>query len=280
MVRTGGRRYKKILRKFLKWLSLLAFLASVGMIIKLIFLDPKVVTRDQDEVKSIYYNQENGENFDDKFKKLAEINSDIKAWIFISGTVIDYPVLQREGNPDYYLFHNYKGERSRYGSIFVGGDCKIDSNCKNIVLHGHNMRDGQMFAGILKFLDLDFYKQNPVVEFDTPLEKGDYKVFSAFKTNISPEQGYVFNYLIPNFDSAESFENFVNEVKKRSYLEIPVDVNKDDNLLTLSTCSNDAADTRTVVVARKLREGEDRFVDVESAKYVGNKEPLRVSHFA
>ncbi len=279
-MRARRSRFMKVWRIILKWILFLIFLASVGMIIKLVFLDPKVVTRDQDEVKNIYYNQENGENFDDKFKKLAEINSDIKAWIFISGTVIDYPVLHREGNPDYYLLHNYKGEKSRYGSIFVGGDCKIDSNCKNIVLHGHNMRDGQMFAGILKFLDLDFYKQNPIVEFDTPVEKGDYKVFSAFKTNISPEQGYVFNYLIPNFESSESFENFVNEVKKRSYLEMPVDVNKDDKLLTLSTCSNDAADTRTVVVARKLREGEDRFVDVENAKYIAHKEPLRAPYFA
>ncbi len=268
MVRTGGRRYKRILRKFLKWISLLAFLASVGMIIKLIFLDPKAVERDQNEAKGFYYNQENY----NKFSKLTAINSDIKGWISINGTVIDYPVLQREDDPGYYLGHNYKGEKSRYGSIFIGSGQIQNENCRNIVLHGHNMRDGQMFAAVTKFLNLDFYKEHPTVEFDTPTEKSIYKVLYAFRIEIYPTQSAVVDYTKWLFSDPGSFEDFINVLKRHSVLDVPVDINDDDKLLTLSTCSNDESDTRTVVVARKVRDGESADVDTENAVYMQNPE--------
>ena len=260
----------KIFRKILKWISIIVFLVSSSMLVKLLIIDPKIASNAQNEIKDVYHTDNNEESISDRFEKLSAINSDIKGWIFISGTIIDYPVLQNPDNSEYYLNHNYKKEESRYGSIFINSDCKLDYDCKNIIMHGHSMKDGQMFADLLKFSDLDFYKNNPIVEFDTPKGKGDYKIISVFKTNTLPEHGKIFNYLISEFKTIKSFEDYVDEVRKRSLLDIPVDVNEKDKLITLSTCSYEFKDFRTVVVARKVRDGESRLVDTENAKYAAD----------
>ncbi len=260
----------KIFRKILKWVSVVVFLVSSFMLVKLLIIDPKIASNTQNEIKDVYYNQESPEDAKDKFIKLQEINPDIKGWIFISGTVIDYPVLQSASEPEYYLYRNYKKEKSRYGSIFIDNDCKLGPDSKNVIMHGHSMKDGQMFAELLKFSDLDFYKQNPIIEFDTPDEKGIYKIISVFKTNTLPEHGKIFNYLISEFKGPKDFKNYVDEVLKRSLLDIPVDVNEDDKLITLSTCSYEFKDFRTVVVARKVRDGESSVVDTENATYASN----------
>lgn len=257
-------------KKILKWVSVVVFIVSSCMLVKLLIIDPKIASGAQKEIKDVYYSESTEESQPDKFAKLSVINSDIKGWIFISGTVIDYPVLQSADDPEYYLNHNYKKEKSRYGSIFINNDCQVDSDCKNIIMHGHSMKDGQMFSDLLKFSDLDFYKSNPVVEFDTPEEKGNYKIISVFKTNTLPEHGKIFNYLISKFGTKNQFKNYVEEVRKRSLLDIPVDINEDDKLITLSTCSYEFKDFRTVVVARKVRDGETRLVDTENANYASN----------
>ena len=260
----------KIFRKILKWISIIVFVVSSSMLIKLLVIDPKMATNLQNEIKDVYYFEKNEENISEKFKKLSEINSDIKGWLFISGTIIDYPVLQSLNDSEYYINHNYKKEPSRYGSIFISSDCKLDSDCKNIIIHGHSMKDGTMFADLLKFSDLEFYKKNPIVEFDTSEGKGHYKIVSVFKINTLPEHGKIFDYLVPQFNNSKSFRDYIEEVRKRSLFDIPVDVNEDDKIITLSTCSYEFKDFRTVIVARKVRDDESRLVDTENVKYASN----------
>lgn len=256
------------IRKLLRGLSIIVFIVCAGILVKLLLIDPYFLNKSNEEVKNIYHTD--GISLEDRFKSLLEINSDIKGWLFISETRIDYPVLQSENDPTFYLTHDYKKETSRYGSIFIDSSCKLGTNSKNIIIHGHHMRDGQMFADLMKFSDLEFYKQNPIIEFDSVVEKADWKIISIFKTNTLPEQGTIFNYIIPSFGSSQDFLNFVNQVRIRSLIDTPVDVNENDQLITLSTCSYEFTDFRTVVVARKVREGESRVVDTSSAKKASN----------
>lgn len=212
--------------------------------------------------------KDDGINWD----KLKKINKEIVGWIQIKNTVIDYPVLEHKGddmNSQFYLSHNYLAEYDSYGSIFFDYRCPDGVNSKNMVLHGHHMNDGSMFGNLMYYGgttgDLSFYKKSPTIKFDTPQSDGVYKIISVFKTNTLSSHGEFFNYMIGDFQNEKDFMNYVYNVRIRSLINCPVDVNEDDELLTLSTCSYEFTNFRTVVVARRVRIGESEKVDVKKA---------------
>ena len=204
--------------------------------------------------------------------KLLKINDEIVGWIQMKDTHIDYPVLWHKADStpqQYYLNHNYKNEWDGFGSVFVDYRSTKGTDGKNLVLHSHHIQDGSMFGDLMKFGgttgDLDFYKEVPTFRFDTPKGKGTYKIISVFKTNTLTAHGDFFNYMISDFENDKDFMNYVYNVRVRSLFNCPVDVNEDDELVTLSTCSYEFTNFRTVVVARKVRAGESTKVDVSKA---------------
>ena len=78
---------------------------------------------------------------------LSEINPDYVGWITIDNTSIDYPVVQGIDNHKY-LNTTFTGERYRAGTIFMDYRIKNGFDSTLVLLHGHNMRDGTMFAGL------------------------------------------------------------------------------------------------------------------------------------
>ena len=268
----------KTIRKLILSVAVITFLGSLAVLFKVFIFDPYMSRKSQNYVKDIYYNEEkSAEDFsqtpEERFKPLIEINDDIKGWIHINNTVIDYPVLQDsslESRNNFYLRHDYQKNYSRHGSIFIDSFCDFEKHPQNIILHGHHMKDGTMFANLLKFSDLNFYKSTPVITFDSIYGFANFKIISIFKTNTKPEQGEIFNYLISYFSGRESFLNYVYNIKIRSLIDISVDIKDDDQLITLSTCSYEFDDFRTVLVARKVRDSEDITVDTQSAKVSEN----------
>jgi sortase B len=234
------------------------------------------VTTSEDTSSKDEEDEEAERESDVDFKALRKVNSDIVGWIQVPNTVIDYPVLQSsEDDPEYYLYRDYKRQDTKYGSVFLNALNSVDlseRNSKCMTLYGHHMNDGRMFAAILQFADLDFYCTTPTFTFDTYESTGDWKIISVFKTNIRSDQGEVFEYVRPDFADDEDFLNFVYQVRIRSIIDTPVTVNEDDQLVVLSTCSYEYDDFRTVVVARKVRDGESTAVNTKKASY--NSAPL------
>ncbi len=270
----------KILRKTLKVVSSLVLVMSIGILVKILVIDSYISQKAASEIQELYHHQQDSENNNDsekaeedsKFSELSKINSEICGWITVPGTRIDYPVLQGNKNEThFYLDHNYKREKSKYGSIFLDPICQLSENPKNCVIYGHHMADGQMFADLMKFSSLDFYKQNPLISFETIYDRNaKWKIFSVFKTNTLASQGKIFYYVVSDFADNNSFLDYVSQIRKRSLLDIPVDVNENDKLITLSTCSYEFQDFRTVVVARRVRNGEDEAVDTSLAAEAKN----------
>lgn len=270
----------KILRKPLKVVSSLVLVMSIGILVKVLVIDSYISQKAASEIQELYHHQQDSENNNDsekaeedsKFSELSKINSEICGWITVPGTRIDYPVLQGNKNEThFYLDHNYKREKSKYGSIFLDPICQLSENPKNCVIYGHHMADGQMFADLMKFSSLDFYKQNPLISFETIYDRNaKWKIFSVFKTNTLASQGKIFYYVVSDFADNNSFLDYVSQIRKRSLLDIPVDVNENDKLITLSTCSYEFQDFRTVVVARRVRNGEDEAVDTSLASEAKN----------
>lgn len=142
-----------------------------------------------------------------------------------------------------------------------------------MVIYGHNMRDGQVFGELIKYKDLSYYQEHPVIRFDTVYAEGDWKVLAVFRAIPLSEHGEVFSYQsFSNAANEEEFNLYVQSVLRRSLFNLPVDVQYGDKLLTLSTCTYEFSEARFVVVARKVREGESIEVDTASASV--NSNPL------
>lgn len=219
--------------------------------------------------------QKNEEGIFIGFEGLIKANSDIKAWIKIDGTNINNPVYQTTDN-DFYINHNMNKEASRYGALFIDKNNVIsqDKVSQNTIIYGHHMRDGTMFGDLKNYTDLDFYKDNSIIDYNTLYKEGKYKIFGVFITNTLPEHdnGEVFNYIRTDFSSEQEFLGFVNDIKMRSIIDTGVDVIGTDEILTLSTCTYEFDDARLVVVARRVR--DDELVDSNTFLAKVNPKPL------
>ena len=293
-----GDGKKEIARKCVVIASVLVFLAALGVLYyNMVYLSMKNAQLNG-EIRSIAHSvkkdggggekaPEKGDGSAINWDELKKINKEIVGWIQIKDSEIDYPVLwhKSDDSPDqYYLNHNYKGDYDSYGTIFLDFRCDKGMDSKNIVLHGHHMNDGSMFAGLMEYGgtegNLDYYKKHPSIIFDkepvkdsagnTVYRDGVYKIISVYKTNTLSAHGEFFNYMVGNFQNDKDFMNYVYNVRVRSLINCPVDINENDELLTLSTCSYEYTNFRTVVVARKVRLGEDEKVDVSKASINDN----------
>lgn len=210
-----------------------------------------------------------------QFKDLLEANSDVKGWI--KDSTMDYVVLQSpKSDPEYYLFKDFFGDYYKAGSLFLDHRSSVETPTKNFVIHGHNMisTPEKMFHYLKFYKDVSYYKKHPIISFDTIYEEAEYKVFAIIKTTPKVHEDYFFEYRQSTFADASDFLNFVYQIRIRSLIIVDdVDINENDSLLTLSTCSYEVDnDYRTVVFARKIREGEDSKVNMSTVRI--NKNPL------
>lgn len=203
----------------------------------------------------------------ERFAALINYNNDIRGWITVPGTNIDYPVVfATEDKTDYYLTHNVDGEEDKNGALFIDYRTELTENSKVVLINGHNMKStGLMFHELKEYKTLSFYQENPVFTFDTVYGDGEYKIISLIKTNNNESHGERFNFYKTDFADDTEFMEYVYQLKLRSMFECPVNVNEDDSLLLLATCTWDMDDMRFIVVARKVREGEDTTVDTALA---------------
>lgn len=221
----------------------------------------------------------------EQFEPLLEQNPETIGWIRIQGTNesepwLDYVVMQTDDN-DKYLSHNFEGQSSKSGALFVDYYDKItaDSEPANIVVYGHNMSTGEYFGKLPYYCnyrdangdheDISFYKTHPMIEFSTLYKTSDYKIFAAMMVNTEEDAGEVFEYYLKhNFTDKADFNEYVAEILDRSSFYNPdVNVKYGDHLLTLSTCINiySGVDQRFVLFARETREGESPKVNTANA---------------
>lgn len=206
------------------------------------------------------------------FAQLRAINPDVEGWITIPGTVVDYPVLRAPASsPDYYLTHDWKRGTTKYGSIYQYPlPAKSQGERKNTILYGHSMKNGQMFADLLQYDGLAYYRAHPVILYQENGSKAYWKIFAVIKANTDPAQGAPFDYQKACFSSADSFLKYLYDVRVRSVVRTPVDLKTSDEILSLSTCSYEFDGFRTVVFARRVRTGEDAEVDTAAAETNGS----------
>ena len=177
------------------------------------------------------------------FELLASINTDIKAWLISGGTVINYPVLQTSDN-EYYLTHMYNRRRNMTGSIFIDAANSPDFSDRHTVIHGHNMKNGSMFASLTNYADEEYFAAHKSLTLLTPDGSYTLYVFSAYVTDVTTGEAYM-----TSFANGVSFAAYAEELKARSLISADVSVGENDRIVTLSTCikTNGVSDERFVV---------------------------------
>lgn len=188
----------------------------------------------------------------ESFAELLRYNPDTVGFLTI-GETVDLPVVQRENDNEYYLTHAYSGEEAREGALFLDGANRLSD--ENLIVYGHNMRNGTMFGELSSFGEREFLLENAVVRFDTLYENALYVPFAMFEASMDENDAHYFDVRQIVFDEM-SFELFVLKLRSRSVFDVPVEVEYGDQLLTLVTCSYNDDDGRYIVALRKLREGE------------------------
>lgn len=187
-------------------------------------------------------------------EELKKKNQDIVGWIEIEGTNINYPVLQGTDN-QYYMKHTYNKENSKDGSIFLDKNYDWNIPSSNLLLYGHNNKNGTMFQNLLKYKDESFYKEHSNIRFTTIDDDCQYEIISAFLSRVyyEDEQNVFRYYYFINANDETEYNNYIEESKKASLYDTGKSAEYGEQLLTLSTCSYHTEDGRFVVVAKKVK---------------------------
>lgn len=195
----------------------------------------------------------NNNTIADKYIDLYNLNNDLIGWVSVEDTQIDYPVMQNSDDSEYYLHRGFEHEENDEGLPFLDIRCAINPDSTNLLIYGHNMKNGHIFADLMKYESRDFFEKHRIIRFDTIYEEGFYDIIAVFRTHIAYVGEDTFRYygLIDASDESE-FNTYIENVKDLSIYETGVTASYGDKLLTLSTCEYTEQDGRFVIVAKKI----------------------------
>lgn len=186
------------------------------------------------------------------YQNLYWENTDMVGWIQIEGTNIDYPVMQTPADPTYYLKHDFEKNYTDYGCPFMQANCDALAPSDNLIIYGHNMKDGSMFADLAKYRSKDFWQTHKTVWFDTELGSSAYEIFAVIHTTVQADDADAFPfYWFVDAASPEEFADYVSACQAQALYDTGISAEYGDKLLTLSTCDNITDNGRWLVIAKQ-----------------------------
>lgn len=257
--------YLKVVRRYMKKKILLPILAFAIVLIFIAILFSRTGKREKEpettvevtttEVETTTWATTKAYEIDENYKRkidfesLKATNPDVIAWLYIPGTVIDYPILWKEYDIDYYLHRDINHKESYY-TIYMDGYSNADFSTLNNIIYGHHMKDGTMFTDITKFKDETFFKEHRMIYIYTPQKTYRLKTFAALYSDAAPERRQTY------FDDMDYFHDYVDRMTKEcSYRDIPT--TGIDKIWSFITCSYEGDDTRTILYAYELNDDDE-----------------------
>ena len=181
------------------------------------------------------------------FEELLAVNPDVKAWVTMDGTKIDYPVLQGDTNLSYINTDVY-GRFALAGSIFL--DCRNSedfSDSYNLV-YGHHMANSHMFGDLDLYKDAGFFRKNTTGTLITPGAVYDLTVLAVIMVTASEES--IFE--VPRNQNPDKIISFTRENAMLISEKMP-QLGDEVQFFALSTCSSECTDARTIVLTTMVR---------------------------
>ena len=206
----------------------------------------EIIEQEEEIPKSNPYWDYIGMNMIDvNFSELKNINNDVRGWIKLNGTNINYPFVQASDNK-YYLTHSLDKSYNSAGWLFLDYRNNINNN-KNTIIYAHGRNDKTMFGSLRNVLTNNWLKDtnNYVIKISTEKENSLWQIFSTYHLPTTSD------YLQTNFNNDNEFQDFINMIISRSSYNFNTSVSVNDNILTLSTCYNNS--DKMVVHAKLIK---------------------------
>lgn len=278
---------RRIVRLIIKVACIMLLIAGLSMIGFRLYADRQRSQKDND-IRNMYYglfdagalaeeqpvldpeepvnNGEDGETvqtIQEDFAELFEINEHLVGWLEC-GEDIALPVMQLDN--EFYLDHDFYGEWDDAGTVFINEANTIWPADKNLLFHGHNMRSGAVFGNLDDFRDIEYLKQYPLISWRTIYDEEPvyYVPIALFDASMEADNAAYFDIGRIWFNSDDDFVGFANSAIEKSMFALPVDVQADDTLITLVTCSYEYDNSRFIIIARALRDGETEDQMIEA----------------
>ena len=173
------------------------------------------------------------------FAALRQINPDLVGWICIPDTRINYPIVKRINDNDYYLTHLFDGTVNKSGSIFLDTRCSIEDD--HLLIHGHNMGNGSMFRDLNQFRSRDFLDCHPFFWILTPEKTWQVRIFACGVVGLDSPVWQL------DFPAAGTKASWLTACLDSAWLRTDVSPSARDQVVTLSTCSYEFDQARWIV---------------------------------
>ena len=183
-----------------------------------------------------------------RYDALYQQNNDLAGWLSFPETALDCPVMYTPEDPEKYLRMAFDGSYAISGSLFVGDGSSPDGS--NVVVYGHNMKNGTMFGGLTAYAQEDYAKAHPVFRLDTLTEEREYRVIAAFYCAAEEEEAFPYQYV--DLTHPETFAQYLEKAGERSLWPMSFQPEFGTRLALLSTCSYQGEDGRFVVLGAEI----------------------------
>ena len=184
-----------------------------------------------------------------QYAQLAQRNPDMVGWLSIEDTSVNAPVMHTPQQPEYYLRRDFEEQYSLAGTPFL--DVRSSpADSRNLIIHGHNMKDGSMFAPLRFYLEKEYGLEHSSFELSFADGVRRYALMAVLHIELTPENVEQY-YKQPQ--TQEAFEAFVEMLEQESLYCGGAGAQWGEQLLTLSTCDNQRDNGRILVVARETK---------------------------
>lgn len=179
------------------------------------------------------------------YEQYQNINPDVVGFISIPNTEIEYPILHTDSN--YYINHSPQRERSDYGAIYIDPRCSLEDSY--LIIYGHNMKNGTMFAGLHNYSDRDFFYATPDFTIIFGDEVRTYRVFSTYVIDLDTDYPTFYSLGI----TGEDYIDFLIEQQRRSTYSVGVSFAETSEVVALCTCNRASYENgREIVLAVRV----------------------------
>lgn len=175
----------------------------------------------------------------DSAQAMNSTYTDAVGWLYIPDSAVNYPIMQGSDN-DFYLHHSYDSSSLKSGSIFLDYRCENRFMNHINIVYGHNMRNGSMFAGVLKFADSAYFDSHRYGWLATPETVYRIDFFSCAKADMNDEL----------YDGSMPVSQWISHIADKSAVFRDTDFSEDDRFISLSTCSYEFENARTILTGK------------------------------